>query len=58
MWISGKLRVSYYGDMLRDSDRVRFKFEPNRHHMKHATKQSEDIPSIDLYYSSLSKTIV
>ena len=56
MWINGKLRVSYYGDMLRGSDRVRFKFGPYRHHMTYATEQGEDIPNIDVYYSSLSKT--
>ena len=56
MWINGKLRASYYGDMLRGADRVRFKFGPYRHHMTYATEQGEDIPDIDVYYSSLSKT--
>ena len=56
IWINGKLRASYYGDMLRGADRVRFKFGPYRNHMTLATEQGQDIPDIDVYYSSLSKT--
>ena len=56
IWINGKLRASYYGDMLRGADRVRFKFGPYRNYMTLATEQGQDIPDVNVYYSSISKT--
>jgi hypothetical protein len=37
LWIDGKLRSSYFGDMMAGATSARFKFGPYRNHMDDAT---------------------
>ena len=56
LWIDGELRVSYFGDILGDADRVRFKFGPYRHHMTKATNKGQTIQDIKILYSNVGKS--
>ena len=55
LWIDGKLRSSYFGDVLGGASRVRFKFGPYRNYMTDATDQGLDIKDAVIRYSNVGK---
>jgi len=54
-WIDGKLRSSYFGDVLGGASRVRFKFGPYRNYMTDATDQGLEIKDVVIRYSNIGK---
>lgn len=54
-WIDGKLRSSYFGDVLGGASRVRFKFGPYRNYMTDATDQGLEIKDAVIRYSNIGK---
>ena len=56
LWIDDELRVSYFGDILGDADRVRFKFGPYRNHMIEAKNKGQTIKDIKILYSNVGKS--
>jgi len=54
-WIDGKLRSSYFGDVLGGASRVRFKFGPYRNYMTDATDQGLEIKDVIIRYSNIGK---
>ena len=55
LWIDGKLRSSYFGDVLGGASRVRFKFGPYRNYMTDATDQGLEIKDAVIRYSNVGK---
>ena len=55
LWIDGKLRSSYFGDVLGGASRVRFKFGPYRNYMTDATDQGLEIKDVVIRYSNVGK---
>ena len=55
LWIDGKLRSSYFGDVLGGASRVRFKFGPYRNYMTDATDQGLEIKDVVIRYSNIGK---
>ena len=55
LWIDGKLRSSYFGDVLGGASRVRFKFGPYRNYMTDATDQGLEVKDAVIRYSNVGK---
>ena len=55
LWIDGKLRSSYFGDVLGGATSVRFKFGPYRNYMTGATDQGLEIKDVIIRYSNVGK---
>ena len=55
LWIDGKLRSSYFGDVLGGASKVRFKFGPYRNYMTDATDQGLEIKDAVIRYSNVGK---
>ena len=55
MWIDGKLRSSYFGDVLGGATSVRFKFGPYRNYMTDATDAGLKIKDAIIRYSNVGK---
>ena len=55
LWIDGKLRSSYFGDVLGGASRVRFKFGPYRNYMTDATDQGLEVKNAVIRYSNVGK---
>ena len=55
LWIDGKLRSSYFGDMMAGASSVRFKFGPYRNHMDDATDAGLKINDAVIRYSNVGK---
>ena len=56
MWIDGKLRSSYYGNLMPGKlNKVRFKFGPYRNHMDEATAKGVTISDATIRYSNVGK---
>ena len=55
LWIDGKLRSSYFGDVLGGASRVRFKFGPYRNYMTDATDAGLIIKDAIIRYSNVGK---
>ena len=55
LWIDGKLRSSYFGDVLGGASRVRFKFGPYRNYMTGATDAGLTIKDAIIRYSNVGK---
>ena len=55
LWIDGKLRSSYFGDMMAGATSVRFKFGPYRNHMDDATYAGLKINDAIIRYSNVGK---
>ena len=55
LWIDGKLRSSYFGDMMAGATSVRFKFGPYRNHMDDATDDGLKINDVIIRYSNVGK---
>ena len=54
-WIDGKLRSSYFGDVLGGATSVRFKFGPYRNYMTYATDAGLTIKDAIIRYSNVGK---
>ncbi|MDB3904142.1 polysaccharide lyase [Candidatus Pelagibacter sp.] len=54
-WIDGRLRSSYFGNVLGGASRVRFKFGPYRNYMTDATDQGLEIKDAVIRYSNIGK---
>jgi len=55
LWIDGKLRSSYFGDVMAGATSVRFKFGPYRNHMDDATDAGLKINDAIIRYSNVGK---
>ena len=55
LWIDGKLRSSYFGDVLGGATSVRFKFGPYRNYMTNATDAGLKIKDATIRYSNVGK---
>ena len=55
LWIDGKLRSSYFGDMMAGATSARFKFGPYRNHMDDATNAGLKINDATIRYSNVGK---
>jgi hypothetical protein len=55
LWIDGKLRSSYFGDVLGGATSVRFKFGPYRNYMTDATDAGLKIEDATIRYSNVGK---
>ena len=55
LWIDGKLRSSYFGDVLGGATSVRFKFGPYRNYMTDATDAGLKIKDATIRYSNVGK---
>ena len=55
LWIDGKLRSSYFGDVLGGASKVRFKFGPYRNYMTDATDQGLEVKDAVIRYSNVGK---
>ena len=55
LWIDGKLRSSYFGDMMGEATRARFKFGPYRNHMDQATDSGIKIQDAVIRYANVGK---
>ena len=55
LWIDGKLRSSYFGDVLGGATSVRFKFGPYRNYMTDATDAGLKIKDAIIRYSNVGK---
>jgi hypothetical protein len=55
LWIDGKLRSSYFGDVLGGATSVRFKFGPYRNYMTDATDAGLTIKDAIIRYSNVGK---
>ena len=55
LWIDGKLRSSYFGDVLGGASSVRFKFGPYRNYMTAATDKGLKIKDAIIRYSNVGK---